>query len=106
MNSGTRKLNRFHYAATLIGALAVFAFAPATAHATDDEPAGPNGGCHHTDNGGYGVPIDDGQDVVVDGKIVSCRGGSIVVNPPPKRGAGNVRLPLVTKDAPDLIAQR
>lgn len=92
--SNTRKLNRFHYAATMLGALAVFALAPATAHATDNDP-GPAGSCNYTDADGYNIPIDDGQDVIVDGKIVSCRGGTIVVTTAPKRGAGNIRPQIV-----------
>ncbi len=43
---------------------------------------------------GYDVPIDEGQDVFVDGKIVSCRGGSIVVTTAPKVGVGTVRQNL------------
>ncbi|TPG34339.1 hypothetical protein [Mycolicibacterium hodleri] len=89
--SATRKLTRFQYAATILGALAVAALAPATAHATDNQPTGTGGGCHYTDADGYDVPIDDGQDVFVDGKIVSCRGGSIVVTTAPMHGAGSVR---------------
>jgi hypothetical protein len=88
--STPRKLTGFHYAATLLGALAIVALAPATAHATDNDPT-PGGGCHYTDADGYDVPIDDGQDVFVDGKIVSCRGGTIVVTTAPKAGVGNVR---------------
>ena len=100
-----RKLTRFQYAASLLGALAFVALAPATAHATDNEPT-PGGGCHYTDADGYDIPIDEGQDVVIDRKIVSCRGGTIVVTNPPKRGVGNVRGPLVIKDAPVLTTQR
>jgi hypothetical protein len=92
--SATRKLTRFQYAATLLGALAVVALAPATAHATDNEPGTGSGGCHYTDADGYDIPIDDGQDVFVDGKIVSCRGGTIVVTTAPKRNVGNLRPQL------------
>ncbi len=102
ITSNTRKLNRFHYAAALLGALAVFALAPATAHATDNDPTPGGGGCHYTDADGYDVPIDEGQDVFVDGKIVSCRGGSIVVTTAPKAGAGSVRQPVVTGKLPVL----
>jgi hypothetical protein len=94
ITSTTRKLTRFQYAATLLGALAVVALAPATAHATDNEPTGPSGGCHYTDADGYDIPIDDGQDVFVDGKIVSCRGGTITVTTAPMRGAAGVRPEL------------
>jgi hypothetical protein len=95
----TCKPARFHYAATLLGALAVVVLAPATAHA-DNEPNGPSGGCTYTDADGYDVPVDDGQDVLVDRKIVSCRGGSIVVTTAPRRGVGNVRAPMVTGNLP------
>jgi hypothetical protein len=100
--STTRKLSRFQYAATLLGALAFVALAPATAHATDNEPT-PGGGCHYTDADGYDIPIDEGQDVFVDGKIVSCRGGTIVVTNPPKSGVGNVRSPLVNGGLPVFV---
>jgi hypothetical protein len=94
ITSTTRKLTRFQYAATLLGALAVVAFAPGIAHATDNEPTGPSSGCHYTDADGYDIPIDEGQDVFVDGKIVSCRGGSIVVTTAPQRGVAGVRPQL------------
>ena len=106
--STTRKLTRFQYAATLFGALAIAALAPATAHATDNEPTGPGGGCTYTDADGYPIPIDNGQDVFVDGKTI--------VTTAPKRGVGNVRpdrvpngsvfadatlhSPLITANAP------
>ena len=56
------------YAATNLGAFAVLAVAPATAFAVDNEPT-PSGSCTYTDADGYPIPIDDGQDVFVDGKI-------------------------------------
>ena len=78
ITSTTRKLTRFQYAATLLGALAFVALAPATAHA---QPVGETGGgCHYTDKDGYDIPIDDGQSVLVDGKTVSCSGGTITVS--------------------------
>ena len=88
MIESTRKLTGFKYAATLVGALAVVALAPATAHAL---PVNNNegGGCHYTDEDGYDIPIDEGQDVFVDGKIVSCRGGSIVVTTAPASAGGS-----------------
>ena len=104
INSTTRKLTRFQYAATLLGGLALVLLAPATANATDDQP-GPGGGCTYTDADGYDIPIDDGQDVFVDGKIVSCRGGSIVVTTAPKAGVGNVRPPLVNENVAIFHAQ-
>jgi hypothetical protein len=90
-NSTTRKLTRFQYAATLLGALAFVALAPATAHAQPVNGAG-DGGCHYTDKDGYDIPIDDGQSVIVDGKTVSCSGGTITVSS--KSGVGGVRPPL------------
>ena len=86
INSTTRKLTRFQYAATLLGALAVFALAPATAHALPVNNGAGNGGCHYTDKDGYDIPIDDGQSVLVDGKTVSCSGGTITVSFTPKTG--------------------
>jgi hypothetical protein len=77
--STTRKLTRFQYAATLFGALAIVALAPATAHA-DDNGSGPSGGCHYTDPDGYDIPIDEGQGVIVGGKTVSCQSGKIVIS--------------------------
>ena len=80
MNDSTaRNLTRVKYAATLLGAMAAFALAPAVAHA---QPVGngSDGGCHYTDKDGYDIPIDDGQSVLVDGKTVSCSGGTITVS--------------------------
>lgn len=86
--STTRKLSGLKYAATILGAFAVLAAAPATAFAADNEPIpGGGSGCTYTDADGYEVPIDDGQDVFVDGKIVSCRGGTIVITTAPKTGS-------------------
>lgn len=73
-----RTMTRFQYAATLLGALAVVALAPAVANAQPVQNNG-SGGCTYTDKDGYDIPIDDGQSVLVDGKTVTCRGGSIVV---------------------------
>src|SRR6476620_1167410 len=89
MIKSTRKLTGFKYAATLVGALAVVALAPATAHALPVNNEG--GGCHYTDKDGYDIPIDEGQDVFVDGKIVSCRGGSIVVTTAPASAGGSTK---------------
>jgi hypothetical protein len=85
----TRSLNRFKYAATLLGAMAVVALAPAVAHA---QPVQHNdsGGCHYTDKDGYDIPIDEGQSVIVDGKTVTCQGGSIVLANAPA-GTGGVK---------------
>jgi hypothetical protein len=83
-NSTARNLTRFKYAATLLGAMAAFALAPATAFA---QPVGngADGGCHYTDKDGYDIPIDEGQSVLVDGKTVTCSGGTITVS---LKGAG------------------
>ena len=102
--STARKLPRYKYAATLLGAMAFLALAPATAHAVDNEPTPGGGGCTYTDADGYEIPIDDGQDVFVDGKIVSCRGGKIIVTNPPKR-ANVVKPPIIKGDLPVLVAQ-
>ena len=104
MNVSTaRNLTRFKYAATLLGATAVFALDPATAYAQPVNGAG-DGGCHYTDKDGYDIPIDDGQSVLVDGKTVSCSGGTITVSLAPKAGGagtvqqqGNPVLSPVTK---------
>ncbi|WP_374021942.1 hypothetical protein [Mycobacterium sp. HNNTM2301] len=45
----THKPIRFRYAATLFGALAIVAVAPATAYAEPNGPTGGGGGCHYTD---------------------------------------------------------
>jgi hypothetical protein len=100
-NSTTRKLTRFQYAATLLGALAFVALAPATANALPVNGAG-DGGCHYTDKDGYDIPIDEGQSVIVDGKTVTCSGGTITVSNAPKRGVGSVRPPLVNGNLPVL----
>ena len=91
ITSTTGKLNRFQYAATLLGAMAFVALAPGIANATDNEPGPTGDGCHYTDADGYDIPIDEGQDVFVDGKIVSCRGGSIVTTSAPKAGAAGAQ---------------
>lgn len=102
VQSTTRKVTRFQYAATLLGALAVMVIAPATANAQPIEPTNP-GGCSYTDAGGDTIPIDNNQDVIVDGKIVSCRDGKTIVTTPPKRGVGNVRPNVVGSVLPVLV---
>jgi hypothetical protein len=122
ITSTTRKLTRFQYAATLLGALAFVALAPGIANATDNEPGPGGGGCHYTDKDGYDIPIDDGQSVKVDGKTVSCSGGTITVSNAVKGGAaggvlqqaGGVLAPVnqapkkspVVGNVPVFIAQR
>src|SRR3954466_6338205 len=88
-SSTARKLTRFQYAAALLGALAVVAIAPATANAQPvGSGGGADGGCHYTDKDGYDIPIDDGQGVIVDGKTVTCSGGTITVSAAPSRNTG------------------
>jgi hypothetical protein len=76
--------------ATMFAVAAAFAAAAPAAHAMDNTHAGDTGGCHYTDKDGYDIPIDDGQSVIVDGKTVTCSGGTVVVtatsksNPTPK----------------------
>jgi hypothetical protein len=98
--STTRKLTRFQYAATLLGALAFVALAPATANAQPVGSTGADGGCHYTDKDGYDIPIDDGQGVIVDGKTVTCNGGTITVSAAPSRGGP--KKPVVTQKLPVL----
>jgi hypothetical protein len=98
--STTRKLTRFQYAATLLGALAIVAVAPATAHADDNGPTGPSSGCHYTDPDGYDIPIDEGQGVIVGGKLVSCSGGTIVVSTAPAPNINGVRPTRINPNQP------
>lgn len=100
--STTSTLSRVKYAATLVGALGVLFLAPATAHAVDNDPTPGGGGCTYTDADGYPIPIDDGQDVFVDGKIVSCRGGKITITTAPKKNVGTVRPPVFDRNIPVL----
>jgi len=77
-------VSKVRSAAALLGALAVLVQAPGTA------TAGPSGaGCTHTDAGGRGVALANGQDVPMDGKIVSCRSGKVTVTDPPERKPKN-----------------
>jgi len=88
IKSTTSKRSRFNYATALLGALAAFALAPATAHALPTGNGAGDGGCHYTDKDGYDIPIDDGQSVIVDGKTVTCSGGTITVSAPPRNTGG------------------
>ena len=83
--------NRFKCAATLVGALAILAIAPATALADDSS------GCNYK-----GASIANGDDVFVDGMIASCRRGSIVVTTPPQRSGTGLRTPLGGGGSPAL----
>lgn len=78
--STARKVTGLQYAATILGAFAVMILAPATAHAVDNNGPSDSGGCHYTDKDGYDIPIDEGQSVKVDGKTVTCTGGTITVS--------------------------
>jgi hypothetical protein len=109
MNSSTtRKLTRFQFAATIFGALAIAVLAPATANAQPvGSGGGAGGGCHYTDKDGYDIPIDDGQGVIVDGKTVTCSGGTITVSAAPSRNTGpkgpivkqTQKLPVLNRSA-------
>ena len=109
IRSTTSKLSRFNYAATLLGALAVFALSPATAHALPSGNSAGDGGCHYTDKDGYDIPIDDGQSVVVDGKTVTCSGGTITTTKSNVDGVRPQRVPNVgvfeTPQKPPLVLQ-
>ena len=99
MTASTGPKSRFKYAATILGAFAILAIAPATAHAVDDNPGPGGGGCTYTDKDGYPIPIDDGQSVIVDGKTVTCSGGTITTTPA-KKNVGNVRVPVIRGTLP------
>ncbi|MDX1883579.1 hypothetical protein [Mycolicibacterium sp. 120270] len=92
------KQPRFKYAATILGAMALLVLAPATAYATDNEPGPGGGGCTYIDKDGYPIPIDDGQSVIVDGKTVTCKGGTISTASAPKKNIGDVRAPITKFD--------
>lgn len=86
------------YTATVLGAFAVLAIAPGTAFAADnDQGPGGGGGCTYTDADGYSIPIDNGQGVFVDGKIVSCKDGKITVTTQPLRNPGGIRPPVLNR---------
>ncbi|KUI28350.1 hypothetical protein AU196_17355 [Mycobacterium sp. IS-1742] len=89
------KLSRRNYAAALLGAAALFALAPATAHALPPGNTTGNTGCHYTDKDGYDIPIDDGQSVIVDGKTVTCTGGTITVSGAKADGVRPQRIPTL-----------
>ena len=95
-STSTLKMNRFQFAATIFGALAIAVLAPAAAHAQPVGSVGAGGGCHYTDKDGYDIPIDDGQGVIVDGKTVTCNGGTITVSAAPSRNVGP-KKPIVNQ---------
>ncbi|WP_231969363.1 MULTISPECIES: hypothetical protein [unclassified Mycobacterium] len=105
MKNTARRSIRFRYAATLFGALAIVAVAPATAFAEPNGPTGGGGGCHYTDPDGYDIPIDEGQGVIVAGKLVTCTNGKTVVTDAPARthprppASPPNHLPVLTRKA-------
>jgi hypothetical protein len=103
--SNTRKLTGLKYAATLLGAIAFIAIAPATANALPVNHNGESGGCTYTDADGYPVDLDEGQTIFVDGKLVTCKGGTIVVTTAPEAAPGGAKaskVPGTLKNAPVL----
>lgn len=100
----TTPSTRLKYAATLLGAMAFLALAPATAQALPVDGTTGGAGCTYTDKDGYPIPIDDGQSVIVDGKTVTCSGGTITTTPAPKKNVGNTRVPVI-KNAPVFSVQ-
>jgi hypothetical protein len=78
-------MNRFTRMVGLFSVMAALVALPAAANAQDNnpnDPAGP-GGCHHTDKDGYDIPIHDGETVFVDGKLVTCKGGTVIITTAP-----------------------
>jgi hypothetical protein len=105
MKNTTRKPTRLHYAAaTLFGAMAIAGLAPATAYAEPNGPTGPSSGCHYTDPDGYDIPIDEGQGVIVSGKLVTCTGGKIVVSDAPAHT--NPHRPIAPPNHPPVLTQK
>jgi hypothetical protein len=100
MTASIAPKSRFKYAATLLGAFAILALAPATAHATDNNPTPGGGGCTYIDKDGYPIPLDDGQSVIVDGKTVSCSGGTVTTALAPKKNIGSVRGSVIKGNLP------
>ena len=78
---------RFTRSFGLLAAIAAIAALPSAAFAQDNDPSDPAGpgGCHHTDNDGYDIPIHDGETVFVDGKLVTCKNGTIVITTAPAK---------------------
>jgi len=99
MTASTAPKSRFKYAATLLGAFAILALAPATAQAQPVDGTG-GAGCTYTDKDGYPIPLDDGQSVIVDGKTVSCSGGTITTALSPKKNIGSVRGSVIKGNLP------
>jgi hypothetical protein len=88
------EMNRFTRMIGLFSVMAALVALPAAAHAQDNNPTGGSGGgCHHTDKDGYDIPIDEGQTVFVDGKLVTCKGGTIVITTAPLSTQGGTKKP-------------
>ncbi len=104
MKNTARTPIRFRYTATLLGALAIMALAPATAYAEPNGPTGTSGGCHYTDPDGYDIPIDEGQGVIVAGKLVTCTNGKTVVTDAPART--KPRPPVVPPNHLPVLTQK
>jgi hypothetical protein len=89
------EMTRFTRMVGLFSVMAALVALPAAAHAQDNnpnDPAGP-GGCHHTDKDGYDIPIHDGETVFVDGKLVTCKGGTIIITTAPLSVRPGKKLP-------------
>jgi hypothetical protein len=86
MNRITRMIGLFSVMAALVAL-------PAVANAQPVNPTGGSGGCHHTDKDGYDIPIDEGQSVIVDGKVVTCTGGTVVITNAPLSTQGGTKKP-------------
>ncbi len=77
-------MNRFSRIASLFAVVAAFAAVPTAAQALDNNTTpGNSGGCTYTDKDGYDIPLDEGQTVFVDGKLVTCKGGTVVITTAP-----------------------
>lgn len=77
-------MNRFTRIASLFAVIAAFGLLPTAAQALDNNTTpGNSGGCTYTDADGYDIPIDEGQTVFVDGKLVTCKDGTIVITTAP-----------------------
>lgn len=57
---------------------------PTAAFAADDSSPAGDGGCFYTDEDGYDIPIFDGEGVIVDGKLVTCKSGELTIERAPR----------------------
>ncbi len=95
----------------LIGIAAALVAVPAASAQPVDNGPGGSGGCTYTDKDGYDIPIDDNQTVFVDGKLVTCKGGTVIVTNPPRTQTnpkGGVKKPphKVARAKTRAVAQR